>query len=150
LRPLSEPDVIAAAAPVLGLATDDADLARAVKLAEGSVARAVALHDGPLLALREKIAAMLAALPNTDAQALHALGDSLGRSDDAAIATFTDAVRQWLGGQVERGGEPGKLAQFAEAWEKINRAAADVDIFNVERKPLVFATFGLLAEAARR
>jgi hypothetical protein len=28
-------------------------------------------------------------------------------------------------------------------------AAADVDIFNVERKPLVFSTFGLLAEAAR-
>ena len=34
-------------------------------------------------------------------------------------------------------------------WDKINRAARDVDTYNLERKPLVFAVFGLLAEAAR-
>jgi DNA polymerase-3 subunit delta' len=149
LRPLSEADVIAAAAQALGLEADDPQLVRAAELAEGSVARAIALYDGPLLALRERIAGLLARLPDTDPHALHALGDSLGRADDGAMETFTDAVRQWLGVRVERGGEPRKLAQFAEAWEKFNQAAADVDTYNVERKPLVFATFGLLAEAAR-
>jgi hypothetical protein len=39
---------------------------------------------------------------------------------------------------------------IAEAWEKFNLAAADVETYNTERKPLVFAAFGLLAEAARR
>ena len=30
-----------------------------------------------------------------------------------------------------------------------NRAADDVQTYNLERKPLVFTAFGLLAEAAR-
>ncbi len=42
-----------------------------------------------------------------------------------------------------------RLARVAEVWEKINHAARDVEIYNLERKPLVFAAFGLLAEAAR-
>jgi DNA polymerase III subunit delta' len=74
----------------------------------------------------------------------------LGRADDAAMTTFNDAVRDWLGDQVGRGGEPQRLLRIADAWDKFNRAAADVDIYNTERKPLVFAAFGLLAEAARR
>ena len=36
-----------------------------------------------------------------------------------------------------------------EGGEKLNRAAGEVEEFNLERKPLVFAAFGLLAEAAR-
>jgi DNA polymerase-3 subunit delta' len=32
-------------------------------------------------------------------------------------------------------------------WEKINRAARDTAEYNLERKPLVFSVFGLLAEA---
>ena len=45
---------------------------------------------------------------------------------------------------------PPSVREFADAWDKFNRAAADVEIYNTERKPLVFAAFGLLAEAARR
>ena len=41
------------------------------------------------------------------------------------------------------------MARTAEVWEKVNRAARDVETYNLERKPLVFAVFGLLAEAAR-
>ncbi|MGZ5829344.1 MAG: DNA polymerase III subunit delta' [Xanthobacteraceae bacterium] len=149
LRPLADDDVAAAAAAALDIAADDAQLLRAVALSEGSVGRAIALYDGTLLALRERVQSLLARLPDVDPQALHALGDSLGRADDGAMETFTDAVRRWIGDQVERGHETRKRARFAEAWDKFNRAAADVDIFNVERKPLVFSTFGLLAEAAR-
>lgn len=150
LRPLEDVDVAAAASNALGIAADDPQLVRAASLAEGSVARAIALMDGPLLTLRKKIGDLLARLPDTDPLALHALGDSLGRADDAAMTTFNDAVRRWLGDQVERGGEPGRLMRIADAWEKFNSAAADVEIYNTERKPLVFAAFGLLAEAARR
>jgi DNA polymerase-3 subunit delta' len=40
-----------------------------------------------------------------------------------------------------------RLARLAEVWEKINRAARDTADYNLERKPLVFSVFGLLAEA---
>ena len=42
-----------------------------------------------------------------------------------------------------------RMARVAEAWEKVNRAAREVETYNLERKPLVFAVFGVLAEAAR-
>ncbi len=104
LRPLEEMMSIAAAARRWASLQDDPQLVRAASLAEGSVARAIALMDGPLLTLREKIGDLLARLPETDPLALHALGDSLGRADDAAMTTFNDAVRKWLGEQVERSG----------------------------------------------
>ena len=40
-----------------------------------------------------------------------------------------------------------RLARLAEVWEKINRAARDTAEYNLERKPLVFSVFGMLAEA---
>ncbi len=79
----------------------------------------VALYDGPLLALRERISGLLARLPDTDPQALHALGDSLGRAGDGTLETFTDAVRQWLGERVARGGDAAKLAK--PNWLKLRR-----------------------------
>jgi DNA polymerase-3 subunit delta' len=42
-----------------------------------------------------------------------------------------------------------RLNRFAEAAEHINAAARDVETYNLERKPLVFNVFGLLAEATR-
>ena len=41
------------------------------------------------------------------------------------------------------------MARVAEVWEKVNRAARDVETYNLERKPFVFSVFGVLAEAAR-
>jgi DNA polymerase-3 subunit delta' len=93
---------------------------------------------------------LLAALPSVDALALHALGDALGRADPLAFAAFVDTVREWLSARLGRGaGEPARLAQVAEVWEKLNGAAREVEVFNLDRKPMVFAVFGLLAEAAR-
>ena len=42
-----------------------------------------------------------------------------------------------------------QMARVAETWEKVNRAAREAEIYNLERKPLVFSVFGALAEAAR-
>jgi DNA polymerase-3 subunit delta' len=41
------------------------------------------------------------------------------------------------------------MARVASVWETFNQAAADVAVFNLERKPLVFSTFSMLAELAR-
>ncbi|MCA3567938.1 MAG: DNA polymerase III subunit delta', partial [Bradyrhizobium sp.] len=37
----------------------------------------------------------------------------------------------------------------AEVWEKIVRAARDTEAYNLERKPLVFSVFSMLADATR-
>src|SRR5712672_1892109 len=125
LRPLDEADVAQAAAGALG-DTDEATLRQAAGAADGSVARAIALYGGPQLALRDKVIDLLDRLPASDPRALHALGESL-----------------------ERTSEPRRLAQWAQAWERLNRSAREVETFNLERKPLVFNVFSLLAEAAR-
>ena len=117
--------------------------------ADGSVARALALYGGPQLALRDKIVDLLGRLPATDPRALHALGDSLERGEAALLAVFIETARDWLSARLNHIQEPRRLAQVAEAWERLNRAAREVETFNLERKPLVFNVFSLLAETAR-
>ncbi len=150
LRALPVADVARAAAAALARNEDDAEVGEAAALADGSVGRAVQLLSGEALKVRERVSALLAALPAVDAMALHALGDALGRADPQAFAAFVDAVRDWLSARLGCGaGDLARLAQVAEVWEKLNGAAREVEVFNLDRKPMVFAVFGLLAEAAR-
>jgi len=99
-------------------------------------------------ALRQRVLDLFAQLPNPDPRALHALGDALGGNEPQTLAAFMDLVNGWLSGRLERGQLP-HMARAAEVWEKVNTAARDVETYNLERKPLVFTVFGLLAEAAR-
>lgn len=150
LRPLALADVAQAAAEASGRAADDAEIAIAAAAAGGSVGRALALLDGPSLALRARINALLAKLPEVDPRALHALGDELAGSDVGLLTAFADTIRDWLSSQLSPpSGELRRLAQVAEVWEKVNGAARDVEIYNLERKPLVFSVFGLLVAASR-
>jgi DNA polymerase-3 subunit delta' len=149
LRPLAEADVVRAAAAALGDQGDEALLRQAATAADGSVARAIALCGGPQLALRDKVIDLLDRLPATDPRALHALGDSLERGDDDLFDVFIETARHWLSARLDRVPEPGRLARLAEAWERLNRSARDTETYNLERKPLVFNVFSLLAEAVR-
>jgi DNA polymerase-3 subunit delta' len=150
LRPLSADDVARAAASALGRDAADDDIKAAAAVAQGSVARALALLDGDALALRNDILALLAKLPALDPQALHVLGDRLYGTDAALLAAFVDTVNSWLSAQLGAGAqEPARLARVAETWDKINQAARDAQEYNLERKPLVFSVFGALAETMR-
>jgi DNA polymerase-3 subunit delta' len=154
LRPLATSDVVAAAAQAASLAIDDPALAEAAEAAEGSVARALTLLGGDALKLQQRTAALLATLPQVDPRELHALGDALGGSDRVALAAFVDSVDRWVGTRLRADDANAnanlpRLARLAEVWEKINRAARDTEAYNLERKPLVFSVFGLLAEATR-
>ena len=150
LRPLQDGEVAQAAAAALDADPADREIHTAAAAADGSVGRAVMLLGGDTLALRQQVLGLLAALPATDPKALHALGDALGGVDRGPLATFTDAVCDWLSARLDsEPREPGRLARVAEVWEKVNRAAREVEEFNLDRKPLVFAVFGLLAETAR-
>jgi DNA polymerase-3 subunit delta' len=150
LRPLAPADIGRAVGAALGRNPDDAAVQKAAAAADGSVAQAIGLIGGPLLAVRERVIELLGLLPATDPRALHALGESLERADRLVLATFVDAVRDWLSarlaGELRQGGRPVRLAQ---AWDDVSRTARDVEMYNLERKPLVFKVFGWLAEAAR-
>jgi DNA polymerase-3 subunit delta' len=154
LRPLATADVIAAAAAAANLAADDPTLIEAAEASEGSVARALTLLGGDAIKLHQRTAALLATLPQVDPRELHALGDALGGSDRVALAAFIDSVDRWVTGRLHADDANAnanlpRLARLAEVWEKINRAARDTAEYNLERKPLVFSVFGLLAEATR-
>jgi len=154
LRALAAGDVIRAVAAATGTAADDPALAEAARAADGSVARALTLMGGDALKLHQRTAALLATLPQIDPRELHALGDALGSSDRVALAAFVDSVDRWVSDRlraddVNANANLPRLARLAEVWEKIVRAARDTQDYNLERKPLVFSVFGMLAEATR-
>ena len=155
LRPLSTEDVIRAAALATGRAVaDDGALAEAAAASEGSVAHALTLLGGEALKLHRRTAALLKALPSVDPRELHALGDALGISDRTALATFVDGVERWVAERLRSDAAMAnanlpRLARLAEVWEKVARAARDTQDYNLERKPLVFSVFSMLAEATR-
>ena len=152
MRPLATDDVIHAASRAANMAEDDPALTEAAEAAEGSVARAITLLGGDALKLQQRTAALLATLPHVDPRELHALGDALGGSDRVVLAAFVDGVDRWIGEKLRAGDANAnlpRLARLAEVWEKIIRAARDTESYNLERKPLVFSVFGMLAEATR-
>ena len=150
MRALAPDEVAAAAASATGRKADEADIAAAAVVAEGSVRRALMFLERDALELRDGINALLERLPAVDPRALHVLGDRLYGTDAATLAAFVDTVNAWLSARLRTGTqEPSHLDRLADAWEKVNHAAGDVDEYNLERKPLVFNVFGWLAEAAR-
>ncbi|HEX4410679.1 MAG TPA: DNA polymerase III subunit delta' [Xanthobacteraceae bacterium] len=150
LRPLVQDEVVAAIAAATSMDADDPDLVAAASVAEGSVARALALLDGGALALRDKAMAELDRLPRLDTKALHALGEAMAGSDPQVLQAFVDTVNVWLTQCIGSGeGEIARLDRLADAWSRVNEAARDTETYNLERKPFVFNVFGLLAEATR-
>lgn len=150
LRPLEADDVARAAAAAIGRDAGDPEIKEASVAADGSVSRALNLLDGSALVLRQKVLDLLAQLPQPDPRALHALGDALGGNEPRVLASFMDIVNGWLSSRLADGPQESRqMARLAQAWENINRAARETDTYNLERKPLVFAVFGVLAEAAK-
>jgi DNA polymerase III subunit delta' len=150
MRPLAVDEVTQAAAVALGADVPDSDLQAAAEAADGSVARALSFLDGGALELRRQIGALLERLPQVDARALHALGDKLPTGDVDSLGAFVEAVNAWLAERLHAGPQDvRRMDRVAEVWEQVNRAARDTEAFNLDRKPLVFSVFGLLADAAR-
>ena len=156
LRPLESAEVARACAHALGRSPNDSDIRAAAAAAEGSVARAIELLDSDQLRLRQRIVDMLAQLPQIDPQALHALGDAIGGTDQKAFEGVIDALNAWMAAQLHASisapsaAERERALLLAESWERINRMAGTADAFNLDRKPLIFEVFWALAEAARR
>jgi DNA polymerase-3 subunit delta' len=151
LRSLTEADVrkalqdIAAVNPDLPLD----QIGEAAKASGGSVSHALELLLGESLEVRNLTAGLLQRLPAVDAEGLHALSDRIRRNEELTI--FAETVGDWLADAATATAEPpARLARLAEAWEKVRRAAVEAEIYNLDRKPLVFQVFSELAEATRR
>jgi DNA polymerase-3 subunit delta' len=150
LRPIGHAEVAAALAAATDMPVADPQLVAAAAAAEGSVARGLALLDGEMLALRSRALAALDGLPALDIKALHSLGESIAGTELEPLTAFVDTVNAWLSRRLDGGrGDIGRLERLAEASERINQAARDAETYNLDRKPLVFNVFGLLAEATR-
>jgi DNA polymerase III subunit delta' len=150
LRPLSAEDVGRA---LLSLAPEMEDLPagqipQAAEASGGSVRRALALLTGEGLEVRNLTQQALSRLPSTDGLALHSLGDKM--TGDEGLAVFAETVEDWLADAARGQAEPVRLARYAETWEKVRRAAAEAEVFRLDRKPFVFQVFAMLAEATRR
>jgi DNA polymerase-3 subunit delta' len=150
LRPLAPAEVAEGVAAVSDADSRDADVQKAAALSEGSIGRALMLLEGPALQLREQVMALLDRLPAVDPRALHALGDAIGGTEPQKLEAFVDTVNEWMAARSSNGGQDARrMRQLAGAWDRINAAAREADEYNLDRKPLVFAVFGWLAEAAR-
>ena len=74
----------------------------------------------------------------------------IGGVDPQPLLAFIDTINAWLARRLERGkSELSRVNRLAEAFERVNQATRDAVEYNLERKPLVFNVFGLLAEATR-
>lgn len=154
LKPLSEEDVtgVLKNLPDLAGETDPAELARIAGAAQGSVRRAAALLAEDSLALHDQISGLLSRLPDVDATALHALAEKLaGREGTAAFELFVGAIQDWLHERLTLGAarQDPRLAAWAALWEKTGRTAREAEIYNLDKRPLVFAIFSDLAAAQR-
>jgi DNA polymerase-3 subunit delta' len=150
LKPLSSAEV----AQALGSLAQDlpeldsSAIADAAEASQGSVGRALSLLLGgeDNLAVLTLTRELLAQLPEVPSASIAALGDKL-RGDNLEV--FAEAVGDWLAEAATGDSAPARLAQFAEAWDKVRRATATAEIYNLDRKPLVFQVFTMLSEAAR-
>jgi DNA polymerase-3 subunit delta' len=151
LSPLSTEDVVAAAAA----ARPDIDagaIHEASAIARGSVRRALLLAAGDGVALHQGLMRILEGLPRVDVAGVHALADSCaGRAGDENFALLLAFLDEWLHERVA--GDLGlplhRLARWAEVWDKARRAAREVEVFNLDRKPFVLSTLSMLAEVSR-
>lgn len=146
LRSLAPDELAQALAAATGEEADPA----VVAASEGSVSRALSLSDGPAFKLRKQTMALLARLPAIDMRELHTLADSLVMADSRVFEIVMDAVNDWLSARLSDSlSDKARAAQVADIWGELNAAARDTDIYNLDRKPLIFRTFGRLADAAR-
>jgi DNA polymerase-3 subunit delta' len=124
-------------------------IAEAAAASGGSVRHALELLFGESLEVRDLTAELLARLPAVDPDGLHTLGDRIRRNEELTI--FAETVGDWLAVAATDTASPrARLARLAEAWENVRRASVEAEIYNLDRKPLVFQVFSMLAEATRR
>jgi DNA polymerase-3 subunit delta' len=155
LRPLGETDLRRAVASV-GPPWSDAPaelLDPAIELGEGAVRRTLEMLDEDKVAFIGTLNRALDALPAVEPKKVLALAESLSRRDaDEDYELALDTVERWLSRHLDRNAALGasRLAPLVEVCDKLARQAREIDIYNLDRRPLVITLFDDLADAVRR
>ena len=155
LRPLLDPDLAAVirSLPAPWGTCSDGDLAAAARVAEGSVRRALLALDGDRMNAVREARTLLEALPRMDVKRVLGLAEALSRRDaDETYELVLETLGRWTSERLNaRAGEGAAcLAPLVEVCDKVARAAREVEIYNLDRRPLIVSMFGDLAEAVRR
>jgi DNA polymerase-3 subunit delta' len=155
MNPLRDDD-IAAAVRSLGPSWSDLDeaaLAEPIRFAEGSVRRALEMLDPDALAIAASTSQLLDELPSLDLKRVLALAETVTRKEpEGGVRLALDLVFAWVSRWLEARAKagPARLAPFVEVCEKAARSAREAEIYNLDRRPVILAAFGDLAEAVRR
>jgi DNA polymerase-3 subunit delta' len=126
---------------------------RALQYGEGSVRRTLELLDADKVSFIDQIRRLLESLPKTDSKQVHALAEALARRDAEDSYELTlETVQRWVSDRLHEHAGLGasRLAPLVEVCEKIARAAREIDVFNLDRRPLILTLFDDLADAVRR
>ncbi|WP_417683830.1 DNA polymerase III subunit delta' [Roseibium sp.] len=128
------------------------ELDQLVAFADGSLRSALTLLSGDGLAINKGFIALAEQAPNVDVAALHGLADLVsarGQTDN--WESFLHIARQWLHGRMKQDASagPARLVSWAQLWEKMNRAAAETDALNLDRKQVVLDVFRNLSQVMR-
>jgi DNA polymerase-3 subunit delta' len=149
-------------------AADRADL---VRLADGSIGRALDLARADGAELHGQIMEILAEMPRPEIPELQAFGATMAMADGAErFETFSDLLRRALsqvirqagggapvGGQVtgpeaeiySRLAAAGGLDRWLQVWDKIDELLRRTNHLNLDRKHLILNVFLTISEAAR-
>jgi len=168
LQPLAEGDVgTLLARHVPGLAEGDRRVL--IRLAEGSIGRALALAGEGGLEVHGELMELVGGLPDLDIARLHRFAEKLSRQgSEPAFRAAADLLRWWLShliaaaaGRPPAGQEPAETALFArlagpgnlerwlEVWEKVNHLLARTDAVNLDRRQVMLTALLAVRDAAR-
>jgi len=152
LRPLSGGEVGEAvrALPEPFAQPEEAALARAVSLAEGSVGRALDLIDPVTAGLVAEVETLLSRSQAPDWGRVLKLAETLnGRDGEERFAAAGDAVLRFVSAELDRRqGEPvHRLAALVEVCETFARNAREAATYNLDRRPVVLSLFADLSRA---
>lgn len=153
LRPLGDGEVAEAvrALPPPFVQPDEAALARAVGLAEGSVGRALGLIDPVTAGLVAEVETLLSRAAAPDWGRVLKLAETLaGRDGEERFTAAGDAVLRFVSAELaRRQGEPvARLAALVEVCERFARSAREAATYNLDRRPVVLSLFADLSRVA--
>ena len=152
LRGLAPEEVATVTMSLPGYGDQPAEVhARAAALAHGSVQEALAVLDATMLAFHDRLDAVLASLPELDGQATDAVAEACaGKTGREMFHRFCESCLNWLSARLaEHAESPAARLALTDAWSALNSGRIEVDVYNLDRRPFVFAVFETLAGAAR-
>jgi DNA polymerase-3 subunit delta' len=134
-----------------------------VSLSDGSIGQALTLAEGSGVELYRDMINLINSLPSLDVEALHKLGDKVGRAGaEQDFYTLGELLSWWLNRLITTGAGKGAqtklmkkvfestgLDNWLEVWENVSRILERTDAVHLDRKQSVLNIFLMLERTIR-